>query len=247
MTAKDDRKEKPAEPEELQARLGQARRLLAALDYALGHDLANHLIAIQGMAHLLELEEQDRLQPASQEYLGRLRGSVRRLEMLVAGLRDVCRAGTDVGHPERVFLTEVAREAALEVNQLSPEVGIEYHFPEPGFVLMIARAALRRFLIYWLRALASAGPVAGPLQIEIAGHETAHGPEIWVTDCKRALSAQYLDQVRRFLTGHEVPIPGNDFGLVVVRILLERWGATLRVEPRQDQGSVFKFCLPVQE
>src|SRR5262245_32158836 len=59
-------------------RLEQTERLLACFRRAAGHDLPNQLVGLQGLLHVLELEEADRLSADGRAYLQRLVAAARR-------------------------------------------------------------------------------------------------------------------------------------------------------------------------
>src|SRR5579864_8128381 len=121
----------PASHEEavLHRRALQGEQLLALFRQAMGHDMPNHLVALQGLVRLLEVEEKDRLSAAGQDYLRRLAAIHERGEGLVRVLSEICRVGRGEQPPEQLLLSEVAQEAAVEIKQLFPDRVIEYHFP----------------------------------------------------------------------------------------------------------------------
>jgi hypothetical protein len=65
--------------------------LLAVLRQALGHDLPNQLIAVQGLARLLELEQGERLGAEGRDYLGRLAAGAAAAHARVAELAELVR------------------------------------------------------------------------------------------------------------------------------------------------------------
>ncbi len=73
--------------------------LLAALQQALGHDLPNQLIAVQGLARLLELEQGERLSAEGRDYLARLAAAAARAHALVAELAGLVRQARQAPPP----------------------------------------------------------------------------------------------------------------------------------------------------
>src|SRR5689334_5074425 len=91
------------------------RRLLACYQEALGHQLPNHLVALQGLARLLEEAEAGRLGPEGRTYLGRLAALARQVDDTVRALAEVGRVCRDAcGGPTDV--ADVAHEAGAEVT-----------------------------------------------------------------------------------------------------------------------------------
>ena len=70
--------------------------LLALLQKALGHDLPNQLLAIQGLARQLEMDQTERLDDEGKDYLCRLAAAARRTHDEVRGLADLVRAERSV-------------------------------------------------------------------------------------------------------------------------------------------------------
>src|SRR5262245_9441918 len=123
-----------------------ARRLLACFQDAVGHDLPNQLVAIQGLARLLEQDEADRLSPDGRESLSRLAHLTRRVHTAVSALADAGRCCRAAEPAAPCALAELAREAAAEVRWLHP--GREVHFDLPPTLPTVTAppGALRRVL-----------------------------------------------------------------------------------------------------
>ncbi len=66
--------------------------LLALLQKALGHELPNHLVAVQGLARMLEMEQAERLDDEGKDYLRRLAAAAQRAHELARSLADRVRA-----------------------------------------------------------------------------------------------------------------------------------------------------------
>src|SRR5208337_4745167 len=141
--------------------------LLAILQRALGHEVPNHLIAVQGMARLLELEESERLGPDGRDYLQRLSAAAQRAHGQVRALADFIRALRSQAPAAPVSLPDVVREAATEVNQLFSGCSIEYHFPEHGPYLRMPGTALRQVVVSLLRNARGAALPEQILRVEI--------------------------------------------------------------------------------
>ncbi len=84
-----------AEVDLLRGRLDQLEQLRASLQKALGHDLPNQLVAVQGLVKLLELEEGERLTEEGRDYLVRLAAAARRTHETILQLAQDCRAARE--------------------------------------------------------------------------------------------------------------------------------------------------------
>ena len=121
----------PANP--ARRRVEQLERVLACFQKALGHELPNQLVALQGLARLVEEEQAARLNDEGRALLLRVANLARRADVLVRSLAEIGRLTCDPGPVEAVALPDVAREAAAEVNLLSSGWSVEYHFMPRGF------------------------------------------------------------------------------------------------------------------
>jgi signal transduction histidine kinase len=231
------------ELERCRRELERADQVLACLRRALGHDMANHLVAIQGLLRILEMEEGDHLGAAGKDYVRRIGNVSERVHILVSSLAAICRGGKDTHLAERLSLTGVAQEVAAELNQLFPNRRIEYHFPDAPFQLTASRAALRHVLLQLMRNAVQATGEGQPVRIDIGATDTAACREFWIADTGRGLAADRLQELQEFFSGKPWPGPGNALGLMIVRQIVERLGGQVRVESERGRGTVFTISL----
>lgn len=235
-----------ADAAEVQRQLAFAEQLLAVFQQVVGHELPNHLIAIQGLVRVLEMEEGANLTPESREYLQRLAASAGRVQTLTSALAEIGRARRESQKSEVLDPIDVAREAAAEVNQLFPEQSIQYHFSQPGVGMVASRSALHRVLVQLLRNAVQANRPGQAVQVEIGSRASEAGAELWVADRGRGLTPERRQQLQDFLSGQISMFPGPGLGLVLVRQVLNRWHGTLSVDSEEGKGAVFKIRLPVE-
>jgi signal transduction histidine kinase len=217
-------------------------RLLTCLQKALGHELPNRLVGIQGMLQLLELEEGGRLGPDGQEYLRRLRAATSRAQAMVKALGEVCRVGRDSGPAEQVALADAVQEAAAEMKQLFPDRAIEYHCQLAVPVVGVPRRGLRQVLFHLLRNAVQAAGERQP-HIEVGSRATPAGAEFWVKDNGCGLSPEQRQRLfEPFALG--ATGTGSQLGLVLVREIVEQWGGAIRIDSEPGRGSVFTMSVP---
>ena len=228
--------------EDLQRKLEGAERLLTLYRRVLGHDLPNHLVSLQGLVAIIELEQRDIFTEEGQEYLRRLAGAARRVHEHVRALAEIGRVGRDAQPVEAVRLAEIAEEAAAEVRQLAPERPVDYHFPQAELILTLPRRMVRLLLVQLFRNAVQAAPHNRRVCIEVHGQVGATGQEFWVGDNGRGLSHDEQDRLRKFFAGGEAL--GGGLGLFLVRQIADAWGGRLQVESQPGRGSVFRVCVP---
>jgi signal transduction histidine kinase len=219
---------------------GTRERLLAAYQQALGHELPNRLVAIQGLVQLLQLEEGEKLGPEGREYLDQLAGLSRRAHELVRALAEVGRTVRAAHSDEPAEIADVAREAGTTVNQLYPQVSIEYHFTNPAPSLRVARPALYQVFVHLLRNAAQSAFGDQPLCIDVGGRDTSEGVEFWVADDGPGLSEAERGRLfEPFAVGAQ-DAGGTGLGMFMVSQLVKAWGGRLDVESTVGKGTTYR-------
>src|SRR5579883_2424404 len=119
-------------------------QLLACFQQALGHELPNILVSLQGLARLLAAEQGAALDAEGRALVDRLADLARRADALSRATAAVGKACRDAEAPSPVALTDAAREALAEVNILSPGRDVGYDVAEDMPVLTDSRRAIHR-------------------------------------------------------------------------------------------------------
>jgi signal transduction histidine kinase len=219
-------------------------RLLLVLQKALGHELPNQLIAVQGLARVLDLESGERLSAEGREYLTRLSAAAQRTHEFIRALADLVRAVRTAPPDQPTSVSDVARQTIAELKQLFPGRGIDYHLPQAELLLSVPAAGLRQVFLHLLRnALQAASPERSP-RVEVGARETAEGVEFWVADNGRGLSAEAQQRLFEPFVRSLAGAGGIGLGLNLVRILVESWSGRLRVDSNPGQGSTFTVYVP---
>ncbi len=211
-------------------------RLLTVLQKALGHELPNQLVAVQGLTRLLELEEGERLGAEGRGYLGRVAAGAAKAQALVSALAEVARLGRPVAPAEAVDLAEVVAEAVAEAKQLAAGRPAEYHVTIPALLLSAPRPALCKVLVLLLRRVGTAAA-----HVAVSARPAAEGAEIRVAGDGRAVPPEQAAQLFEPFTGPG----GHGLDLFLARELAEGWGGALRVESLGGARTVFVVTCPV--
>ncbi len=222
-------------------RLALAERLLACYQQALGHELPNQLVALQGLARLVEADAGERLDGEGRACLVRLADMARRAHAFVAELADVGRTARKAEVPAEVSLAELCREAAAEVNWLCPGRAVQYDIAQPLPAVVLPPAAARRALLELFLHAARRAPADGPLRIAVGATAAEGAVELRVRDdgpSPGPLGACQADDP------FAAPAGQGPFGLFLARLLAEGWGGSLRVEPGPDGGCAVTLVVP---
>jgi signal transduction histidine kinase len=224
------------------ADLGRAERLLTCFQKALGHELPNQLVAIQGLVYLLR-EEGERLGPEGRDCLQRLADVAQRTHTLVRELADVGRIARQQLPSGETKLSDAAREVLAEAKPLSSGPAVEYHIADPGLALPVAEGTLRQLLACLVRhALRRAGD--RPVRLEVGARDTAAGLEVWLADDGPALPAAARQHLFEPFTGAAPAEGDSGLGLFLCSLLVDRCGGTLRVDSETGYGNRFTIALP---
>jgi signal transduction histidine kinase len=219
---------------------GRLDRLLACLQAALGHELPNRLVALQGLLRAVEADAGDRLDSEQREFLGRAAGVARRTHLLVEELARLVRDARETPAPAECDLDDVVRETAAEVNQLDPAAVIEYHVADPVRV-KLSPLFLRPILVRLVRALARAAGSGGPLRVEVGVDGRAGGLRLWLRDDGPGWPADRLARAfEPFAGGAREDDTG--LGLYPVRHLVEGRGGRVAVAAQPGRGTTFTIA-----
>lgn len=233
-----------ADPVDLAGKtLAVVEPLLACFQRALGHELPNQLVSIQGLARLLLLDQADRLDDEGRDYLRRLADGVRLADELVRSLADLGRLLREPGPPVPLDLAELVVEVAAGMKVLFPDRQIEYHLGKNWPVLtMPPKPWLHVFTLLFRQALA-ATPTARPVCLDVNACHTADGVEVVVTDNGPSLNETELRQ-RFDPFGRGSEGLGQGLGLFPVRQIVASWAGVLRVQSGPTQGTTYRFSIP---
>jgi signal transduction histidine kinase len=229
---------------EMQAAANRAHKatpdwLLGCFQKVLGHELANQLVATQGLLRLLEFEEGQHLTSEGRDYLRRLSAGAERSHSLISGLADIISALRRVEPAQPVPLTETLHEVAAEVKQLFADRDPAFEFDILIPTLVVPPHGFRRVVSKLSQHAIQSTEQEHP-QIVVRVVPSAAGVELRVTDNGPALSAE---QVERLFD----PSGGGSrdrLGLVLARTLVENWGGTIRAQAHAEGRNTLTVWLP---
>ncbi|MBI1916355.1 MAG: HAMP domain-containing histidine kinase [Planctomycetes bacterium] len=234
-------------PDDAARALARAERLLACYQQAVGHELPNLLVALQGTARMLEQDAGDRLDAETRTDLVRVSDLAARVHDFIAALAEVGRICRRVEPPAELSLEDVCREAAAEAGWLCPRPVMRYDMLQPMPTLALPPGAARRvfvelFLHAARRGIPESGSPEKPIRIEVSALVTPDGTEVRVEDDGPAPGSLRLRQA--FDPFAAPPDQGPSFGLFLARQLVEGWGGTLCLEPTPSEGCRAVVTVP---
>lgn len=204
-----------------------AERLLACFGKACNHDLSNQMVALQGMLHLLQHEEQERLSEQGKDELRRAVAAARRAADMVQTLKDLMKWAACAEKTEQITLLDLVRTVQTELSRLYSDRTVEYDLSIAAPVVTAGRRGLFRLLVDLGRLAVSVAP-EGKVRVEIASTASAAGVEIRLGLSQDALPGRPGAPA---FAGLE-----HRFEFLVARELAATWNAAVTL---QERGPTF--------
>jgi signal transduction histidine kinase len=223
--------------------LAEAERLLGCYQMALGHGLPNRLVAIQGLARMLEQILADQLDAEVRELVDNLASLTRRADELVRSLASIGRLRRELREGGTADPGEVATEVATEMNLLSPGRPIEYHVAALP-ILAVPRAALHLVLLHLLRNAVQSGAAGRPLRVELDVRRIGDDIAFRISDNGSGLDESLADRLFEPFRSSDAERQG--LGLFLVRLVVAELGGAIRVQSEPGRGTTITVLLRVQ-
>lgn len=227
------------------AELEQTNRELLAFSYSVSHDLRTPLRAINGFAHALREDYQERLDDAGRDFLDRIyRASVRMGELIdeLLSLANVSRQPLSFGDIDFSAMTaDVADDLKLADPHRVVHVDIQ-----PGMRIEGDEALLRNALTNLLGNAWKFTRSRNPAFISITARDEGDRVRYTVGDNGVGFDmahAKRLFQPFQQLHGDQ-GYGGTGIGLASVRRIIERHGGRIWAESAPERGARFIFELP---
>lgn len=216
-------------------------RLLACYQQALGHDLPNKLVALQGLARLLGEELEGQLSGDALECLQRVVGLTREVHEQVSALAELGRACREGGLATAADLKALWAEVSAETILQTPGRAIVFECTEPLPAPVLPGRAARRVLLELVRHAIRRTPAPQPLRLRLACRVSPEGTHLELHDDGPSPSAAYLEKAfEPRLDGREEP----GLGLFLARLLAEGWGGTIQLSAPSEGGCLASLQIP---
>lgn len=222
--------------------LEQARQELDAFSYSVSHDLRSPLRALNGFSKLLNDEGRDVLSGDMADYLARIVGATRRLELLLEDLLMLSRAGRARMQVRSLELGAMAREVAAALDAGESDRRVDWNFSD---MRIEADPALLRIALEHLVGNAfkfTRGREAARIELLVEqGEPDAAGTVsgFSIRDNGVGFDMAYADRLfAPFQRMHPASAyEGNGIGLAVVQRIVRRHGGHAWLHSVPDQGT----------
>jgi PAS domain S-box-containing protein len=228
--------------------LEMSNKELESFSYSVSHDLRSPLRAIGSFAQMLEEDYADRLDAEGMRYLGIVRSSTARMNLLIDDLLMYARFGRQALRPSKIMTAALVHEAVRDATQ---GVGGELPVVNIGALpdCFGDRAVIRQV---WNNLISNAikySSKRSPARIEVWGESDGRSNIFHVRDNGAGFDMRYYDKLFGvFQRLHsEGEFSGTGVGLAIVQRVVIRHGGRVWGEAEVDKGACFHFSLPIKE
>ena len=226
------------------AELTAANNELEAFSYSVSHDLRAPLRSIDGFSQALLEDCGDKLGPAGQDHLRRVRLAAQRMAALIDDMLNLSRVTRSAMRRENLDLSVMAKSIAEDLRAAEPGRQVEFAI-EAGLTVtgdfQLLRAAMENLLRNSWK-YTSAHPCA---RIEFGKSQQDGKFSFFVRDDGAGFDPRYADRLfgafQRLHTATE--FPGTGVGLATVQRIIHRHGGEIWAEGAVEKGATFYFTL----
>jgi signal transduction histidine kinase len=216
---------------------------LENVNRTLSHDLRSPLRSIQGFAAALAEAQRGRLDPQSEDHLGRIVRASDRMARMLDDLQRLLRLGAAPTPAREVDVDAVLRGVAEDLRgDLDAAAAALTHDALPtvrGDATLLAQV-LQNLIA---NALKFRGPE--PPRVHVTAEPVPGAWRLWVRDNGVGIAPEYHDKVFGLfqrLAGQD--IPGSGVGLALCRRAVDKLGGKIGVESAVGEGAAFWFTVP---
>jgi PAS domain S-box-containing protein len=219
--------------------LAERNQELDQFAYVASHDLKAPLRAISSLSEWIEEDLGNRLPPETQYQLQLLRQRVTRMETLINGLLEYCRAGRTQTQAETVDVKVLLQEI-IDSLGVPPTVKVAIQPDMPKFNTKII---LLRQVFANLISNAIKHQRTSEAAVKISSQELDRFYEFSVTDDGPGIAPEYQEQIFKIFQTLEArdTQENTGIGLAIVKKIVESEGGKIKVQSDVGKGATFSF------
>ena len=229
------------------ARLRDVNRRKDEMIAVVSHDLCSPLTGFQMVIDLLRTRNEE----PTEELLGIMDHSARRMVSMVRGLLDISKLQTDKIELELedLLASDVIRQSMepLAINANAKRITLQLHISPGEPMLRADRLRLSQIFSNLLTNAVKFTSNGGAVDVTV--EPTAEGVQVEVRDTGLGIPkdemAQIFDKYRQTTTKATAGEGGTGLGLAIVRELVLLHAGQITVTSEVNHGSVFTVLLPV--
>lgn len=217
--------------------------VLACYQQVLGHDLPNRLVALQGLAVLLD-GPADRLDSDGAQMLRQIAELSRGIDTWVRRVAQMGRLCREPLSDVPIDPSEVASEAAAETKMLVAGLAIDYHWEQGVPAARLPRLALHQVLVQLLRRAASSDSPGRSCRARLDGRVAPGGFEITVAGGAPLWAPSGDPEKLRELFAPERATEETRIGFWLARQLAAACAGRLRISCEPEAGNAIALFFP---
>jgi PAS domain S-box-containing protein len=224
--------------------LSRSNKDLEQFAYVASHDLQEPLRAVSGFVELLRRNLEKSLDEKTSEYMNFSIEGAKRMQLLINGLLEYSRVGTQGKKPQKVNSKEAFDEALARLQASILESGAKITADDLPVIYFDDMQLARLFQNLIGNAIKFRGDQ--PPQIHVSAVRQDAGWRFAVCDNGIGIEPQYADRIFQIFQRLHTrkTYPGTGIGLSICKKIVERHGGKIWVESAQKQGSTFYFTVP---
>jgi len=224
--------------------LERKNKELEAFSYSVSHDLRAPLRGIDGFSQILLEDYAEKLDPAGQGHLSRIRAAAARMSRLIDDMLHLSRVSRAELRRERSDLSAIARLIVTDLQRREPERMVEIDIQEG--LIVDADSSLMTIVLDNL--LGNAWKFTGKkpgARITFGVRQVPRGQAYAVHDNGAGFDMTYAERLfHPFQRLHsEADFSGTGVGLATVQRVVDRHGGVVWAEGAVDQGATFFFTM----
>jgi PAS domain S-box-containing protein len=230
-------------------RLEQLNEELQEFAFIASHDLQEPLRKIQAFGSILARKHKESLDPEGQDYMERITKAANRMSELLRALLSYSRSGTSQLSYEPVSLTEVAKDAASDLEILINRVKGTVEISELPTVEADAPLLRQLFQNFIGNSIKYRKESETPV-VKIYGKVAGATCRIMIEDNGIGFDECYSHKIFKpfeRLHGKNTPYSGTGMGLAICKKIVNRHGGEIMVRSIPEQGTIFIVSLPIKQ
>jgi PAS domain S-box-containing protein len=230
-------------------RLEQLNEELQEFAFIASHDLQEPLRKIQAFGSILARKHKESLDPEGQDYMERITKAANRMSELLRALLSYSRSGTSQLNYEPVSLTEVAKDAASDleimINRAKGSVEISA-LPTVDADAPLLRELFQNFIGNSIKYRKESEPPVVKIYGKVAGATC----QVMIEDNGIGFDECYSHKIFKpfeRLHGRNAPYTGTGMGLAICKKIVNRHGGEITVRSIPEGGTTFIVSLPIAQ
>ena len=215
--------------------------------YTVSHDLKTPLVTIKGFAGLVEKDLDGGSEERARRDIEVISSAADEMQRLLQDLLELARVGLVIEPSEVAALGDLAREAALRLEEQLRARGVELEIQEPMPRVPCDRRRLQEVFHNLIENAVKFMDDQPRPRIEIGARQGHDSVVCWVRDNGRGVAPAYREKVFDLFSRLDPAVDGTGVGLTLVRRIVEAHGGRVWVESAGlGRGSTFSFSLSLR-